>query len=159
MTAFTVRRLPNLATPEQLWSGTWESNPVPLRSERSGLAVFLAPEIRNLKLGRPIRIRTGISAFGGLGPVPLDDGPETIGVAGGNRILVDGSTDRRLSTRPRPHSVPATPGELGGRGGNRTPICWLQASRPAVERLPQFLEPEGVVETPTSALRERRSSA
>ena len=81
------------------------------------------------------------------------------GVAGGNRILVDGSTDRRLSTRPRPHLVPATPGELGGRGGNRTPICWLQASRPAVERLPQFLEPEGVVETPTSALRERRSSA
>ncbi len=50
MTALTVRRLPNLATPEQLWSGTWESNPVTLRSERSGFAVFLAPEIRNLNL-------------------------------------------------------------------------------------------------------------
>ena len=44
------------------------------------------PRSRNLKikLGRPIRIRTGISAFGGLGPVPLDDGPFEIGVAGGN---------------------------------------------------------------------------
>ena len=44
------------------------------------------PRSRNLKhdFGRPIRIRTGISAFGGLGPVPLDDGPFEIGVAGGN---------------------------------------------------------------------------
>ncbi len=104
------------------------------------------PRSRNskLKLGRPIRIRTGISAFGGLCPVPLDDGPEILW--GGRRksnILVDGSTDRRLSTRPRPHLVPATPGELGGRGGNRTPICWLQASGPAVERLPQFLGARG----------------
>jgi hypothetical protein len=29
------------------------------------------------------------------------------------------------------------PGEIGGRGGNRTLICWLQASGPPVERLPQ----------------------
>jgi hypothetical protein len=76
MTALTVRRLPNLAIPEKLWSGTWESNPVTLRSERSGFAFFLAPENLKIKLGRPIRIRTGISAFGGLGAVPLDDGPE-----------------------------------------------------------------------------------
>ena len=31
------------------------------------------------------------------------------------------------------------PGEIGGRGGNRTPIGWLQASGPSVERLPQKL--------------------
>ena len=56
---------------------------------------------------------------------------------------MDGSTDRRLSTRPRPHliSEESQPGdsvsdEYGGRGGNRTPICWLQASGPTVERLP-----------------------
>jgi hypothetical protein len=29
------------------------------------------------------------------------------------------------------------PGEFGGRGGNRTLICWLQASGPPIERLPQ----------------------
>ena len=53
MPALTVRCLPNLAIPEKLWSGTWESNPVTLRSERSGFAVFLAPEIRNLNLAGP----------------------------------------------------------------------------------------------------------
>ena len=173
---------------------------------------------------------------------PLNDA-RVIGVAGGNRILVDGSTDRRLTTRPRPHLLPGArveraslylnkisfsdwrldrdglPGELGGRGGNRTLICWVQASRPPVGRLPQNrlragskldgapcqsrtdlsglqirhiaiyayrarnaganganrtlvwrlpcassatelhrLEPEGVLETPPSALRLRRSS-
>lgn len=53
MPALTVRCLPNLATPEKLWSGTWESNPVPLRSERSGFAVFLAPETCDINLAGP----------------------------------------------------------------------------------------------------------
>ena len=42
-----------LGYPGTTWSGTWESNPVPLRSERSGFAVFLAPEIRNSILAGP----------------------------------------------------------------------------------------------------------
>ena len=86
---------------------------------------------------------------------PLNDA-RTIGVTGGNRTLVDRSTVCRLS-----HSATATlgarstsrtclsgfsdrrldrnglPGEFGGRGGSRTLICWLQASGPPVERLPQ----------------------
>ncbi len=86
---------------------------------------------------------------------PLNDA-RSIGVTGGNRTLVDRSTICRLS-----HSATVTlgarstsrtclsgfsdrrldrnglPGEIGGRGGNRTLICWLQASGPPVERLPQ----------------------
>ena len=77
-------------------------------------------------------------------------------MTGENRTLVERSTVARLS-----HSATATfgargtsrtclssfsdwrldrnglPGGLGGRGGNRTLICWLQATGPTVERLPQ----------------------
>ena len=87
---------------------------------------------------------------------PLNDA-RSIGVTGGNRTLVDRSTICRLS-----HSATVTlgarstsrtclsgfsdrrldrnglPGEFGGRGGSRTLICWLQASGPPVERLPQI---------------------
>ncbi len=86
---------------------------------------------------------------------PLNDARST-GVTGGNRTLVDRSTVCRLS-----HSATVTlgarstsrtclsgfsdrrldrnglPGEFGGRGGSRTLICWLQASGPPVERVPQ----------------------
>ena len=86
---------------------------------------------------------------------PLNDA-RVIGVAGENRTLVDWFTTSRLN-----HSATATfgarstsrtclssfsdwrldrdglPGEFGGRGGNRTLICWVQASRPPVGRLPQ----------------------
>ena len=43
---------------------------------------------------------------------------------------MSGFSDRRLDRN-------GLPGEIGGRGGNRTLICWLQASGPPVERLPQ----------------------
>ena len=47
-----------------------------------------------------------------------------------SRTCLSGFSDRRLDRN-------GLPGELGGRGGNRTLICWLQASGPPVERLPQ----------------------
>ena len=95
--------------------------------------------------------------------VPEDFDTRTIGVAGENRTLVDWFTASRLH-----HSATATsgarntsrtclssfsdwrldrdglPGEPGGRGGNRTLICWVQASRPPVGRLPRKLLAPGV---------------
>jgi hypothetical protein len=53
-----------------------------------------------------------------------------IGARGTSRTCLSGFSDRRLDRN-------GLPGEIGGRGGNRTLICWLQASGPPVERLPQ----------------------
>ena len=137
MTALTVRRLANLATPEHFGrepgSRTqWLCDPNAADLPSSSLPTF---EHQNLAGPSGFEPESQPAEGWALSRWTMDR--NQIGVAGGNRILVDGSTDRRLSTRPRPHSVPATPGELGGRGGNRTPICWLQASGPTVERLPQ----------------------
>ena len=44
---------------------------------------------------------------------------------------MSGFSDRRLDRN-------GLPGEFGGRGGNRTLICWLQASGPPIERLPRI---------------------
>ena len=54
----------------------------------------------------------------------------TLGARSTSRTCLSGFSDRRLDRN-------GLPGELGGRGGNRTLICWLQASGPPVERLPQ----------------------
>ena len=54
----------------------------------------------------------------------------TLGARSTSRTCLSGFSDRRLDRN-------GLPGELGGRGGNRTLICWLQASSPPVERLPQ----------------------
>ena len=54
----------------------------------------------------------------------------TLGARGTSRTCLSGFSDRRLDRN-------GLPGGLGGRGGNRTLICWLQASGPTVERLPQ----------------------
>lgn len=53
MTALTVRCLPSLAIPENSWSGTWESNPVSLRSERSGLPSSSFPKLEPQHLAGP----------------------------------------------------------------------------------------------------------
>ena len=49
MAALTVRCLSNLATPEEPWSGTWESNPVISASQAQRISVFLVPEIQFLE--------------------------------------------------------------------------------------------------------------
>jgi hypothetical protein len=54
----------------------------------------------------------------------------TLGARGTSRTCLSGFSDRRLDRN-------GLPGELGGRGGNRTLICWLQASGPPIERLPK----------------------
>ena len=54
----------------------------------------------------------------------------TLGARGTSRTCLSGFSDRRLDRN-------GLPGEIGGRGGSRTLICWLQASSPPVERLPQ----------------------
>jgi hypothetical protein len=54
----------------------------------------------------------------------------TLGARSTSRTCLSGFSDRRLDRN-------GLPGEIGGRGGNRTLICWLQASGPPVERLPQ----------------------
>ena len=54
----------------------------------------------------------------------------TLGARGTSRTCLSGFSDRRLDRN-------GLPGELGGRGGNRTLFCWLQASGPPIERLPQ----------------------
>ena len=123
------------------------------------------------RLGRPIRTRTGISGFGNLCPVRLDDEPVwngrrasnpnsrfrkpalcpielrpfVIGVAGGNRILVDGSTDRRLTTRPRPHLVP------GARVERACPAFQTGAS--TATAFPANLVEEEGVEPPSAGCR------
>ena len=131
MTALTVRRLPNLATPEELWSGTWESDPVALRSERSGMPFSSLPKLEN-HFCPPIRIRTGISTFGGLGPAPLDHGPESIW--GGRRKL----NPRGRFHRPPPnHSATAT---LGARTSR---LC---------DGLARLVEEEGI-EPPSAGCR------
>ena len=53
-----------------------------------------------------------------------------VGARSTNRTYLSGISNRRLD-----HN--GLPGEIGGRGGNRTLIGWLQASGPTVERLPQ----------------------
>jgi hypothetical protein len=55
----------------------------------------------------------------------------TLGARSTSRTCLSGFSDRRLDRN-------GLPGEIGGRGGNRTLICWLQASGPPVERLPQL---------------------
>jgi hypothetical protein len=55
----------------------------------------------------------------------------TLGARGTSRTCLSGFSDRRLDRN-------GLPGEFGGRGGNRTLICWLQASGPPVERLPRI---------------------
>ena len=59
------------------------------------------------------------------------------GVAGGNRILVDGSTDRRLTTRPRPHLAP------GARVERAYPAFQTGAST-ATAFLANLVEEEGI---------------
>jgi hypothetical protein len=54
----------------------------------------------------------------------------TLGARSTSRTCLSGFSDRRLDRN-------GLPGEFGGRGGNRTLICWLQASGPPIERLPQ----------------------
>ncbi len=131
------------------WSGTSDSNRDSLGPRPSGLIRFPSP--RNTKQQSVGRNRTSGLRFG-----TLRTPSAPYGVTGGNRTLVDRSTVCRLS-----HSATATlgarstsrtclsgfsdrrldrnglPGKFGGRGGNRTLICWLQASGPPVERLPQ----------------------
>ena len=70
-----------------------------------------------------------------LSPVELR--PPVFGVAGGNRILVDGSTDRRLTTRPRPHLVP------GARVERAYPVFQAGAST-ATAFLANLVEEEGI---------------
>ena len=68
-----------------------------------------------------------------LPPKPLGHGHawcQGLGARGTSRTCLSGFSDRRLNRN-------GLPGELGGRGGSRTLICWLQASGPTVERLPQ----------------------
>ena len=137
MTALTVRRLANLATPEHFGREPGSRTQWLCDPNAADLPSSSLPKFENQNLAGPSGFEPESQPSEGWALSRWTMDRNQIGVAGGNRILVDGSTDRRLSTRPRPHSVPATPGELGGRGGNRTPICWLQASRPAVERLPQ----------------------
>ena len=67
------------------------------------------------------------------------------GVAGGNRILVDGSTDRRLTTRPRPHLVP------GARVERACPAFQTGAST-ATAFLANLVEEEGI-EPPSAGCR------
>ena len=136
----------------KIWSERLESNQRPRASETRALIQLSYANKRwnrRPESNRHFFVRTEASS-------PLDDA-RTIGVTGGNRTLVDRSTVCRLS-----HSATVTlgargtsrtclssfsdwrldrnglPGELGGRGGNRTLICWLQASGPPVERLPQL---------------------
>jgi hypothetical protein len=135
--------------PHRNWSGTSDSNRDSLGPRPSGLIRFPSP--RNTKqqsVGLEPNERSSVRKHA--------HDECTYGVTGGNRTLVDRSTVCRLS-----HSATATlgarstsrtclsgfsdrrldrnglPGEFGGRGGNRTLICWLQASGPPVERLPQ----------------------
>jgi hypothetical protein len=54
----------------------------------------------------------------------------TLGARSTSRTCLSGFSDRRLDRN-------GLPGGFGGRGGNRTLICWLQASGPPIERLPQ----------------------
>ena len=68
-----------------------------------------------------------------LPPKPLGHGHawcQGLGARGTSRTCLSGFSDRRLDRN-------GLPGELGGRGGSRTLVCWLQASGPTVERLPQ----------------------
>lgn len=51
---------------------------------------------------------------------------EAIGHAGENRTPLSGFADRTVAN-------PA-PREIGTHSGNRTPIIWFRASRPAIER-------------------------
>ena len=54
----------------------------------------------------------------------------TPGARGTSRTCLSSFSDWRLDRNGHP-------GKFGGRGGNRTLICWVQASRPPVGRLPQ----------------------
>jgi hypothetical protein len=76
---------------------------------------------------------------------PVELRPFGFGVAGGNRILVDGSTDRRLTTRPRPQLVP------GARVARACPAFQTGASTPTAF-LANLVEEEGI-EPPSAGCR------
>ena len=129
MTALTVRRLANLATPEHFGREPGSRTQWLCDPNAADLPSSSLPKFENQNLAGPSGFEPESQPSEGWALSRWTMDRNQFGVAGGNRILVDGSTDRRLSTRPRPHLVPATSGELGGRGGNRTPSA---GCRPAV---------------------------
>jgi hypothetical protein len=108
------------------WQPGKASNLQPPHSERGAPPIELPGYDYSLQWGdrRELNSRGAIHSR-----TPDHSATVTSGARGTSRTCLSGFSDRRLDRN-------GLPDEPGGRGGNRTLICWLQASGPPFERLP-----------------------